>query len=203
MRTLISCCILLVMYTSAFGKSGYNNNNNAFERYNLDNGNLVMQIPKTMELDEEYRHYWDQCEGGGYTIFFTGPSDKNGSVHVQVNIHDWSADPEDLNSWNITRNNYISKSTVLQDTTYIQNGKEYTVFSAVNLAHNKGLFHKRGKPDYTNYTLSCYIIADGHMLEYHCFYWHKDAKDLDYWKNMSEYIASSMHWQNRVWATIP
>lgn len=171
---------------------------NGIEQYRLFDGNLLLNVPEYLQKAEEYQHFWDQCSGGGYTVFFTSPESTERGMKLQVNIHDRNAKPKHIDSWYNPNEQKLANSFVVQDTSFNINGKQYRSFATLHKGKNPLL--KKGRKTW-NYNLSYYVMADGHMLEFHYFYWDKKDADLSYWQQTANQIARDMQWHSRGWAS--
>lgn len=182
--------LLMLLPVLTIGKRPIGNalHQHSYEKVMLFGGNLLIDVPTGFAKDREYRHYWDQCEGGGFTVAFKGPHDNDGSMNIQVNIHDRIQDPEHALKNYDPRKQILPHSQMLQDTAYYINGEQHHIIASVHKAANK-----------TNYTYSKYVVASGHMLEYHYYYWHKTGAQLSYWQSVAEQVGNSINWRSSAW----
>ncbi len=187
--------IVLLAFSSALSAKTPPASGSTFEQVTLFNGNLQLDIPATMQKDREYYHYWDKCPDGGYTISFSGNCNKKSGMNVQLNLHDLTADPGNINNHYDPRKHCLNNAQLLQDTTYTIGNKQYTVISTLA---------KPGKAKgarTNNYSLSYYVVADNRMLEFHYSFWGKDGGDLKRSKDISYKIINSIKWYSPGWVT--
>lgn len=164
-------------------------------KYSLDNGSVLIDIPQIFSVDREYRHYWDNCMNGGYSIAFNADNDNDGGMTMQVNLHDHVSGKNCLHDHFDPTSHARENAILISDTTYTMGGKTYTII-ATQAEPGK----RRGTRTH-NYHLSYYIAADGRMLELHYNYWDKTGNNLRYWQDMSFHIANSLVWRNYSEAT--
>lgn len=164
-------------------------------KYSLDNGSVLIDIPHNFSVDREYRHYWDNCMNGGYSIAFNADNNEDGGMTMQVNLHDHIAGKNCLQDHFDPTKHARENAILISDTTYTVGGKTYTII-ATQAEPGK----RRGTRTH-NYHLSYYIAANGHMLELHYNYWDKTGNKLRYWQDMSFHIANSLVWRNYSAAT--
>ncbi|MCB9047276.1 MAG: hypothetical protein H6550_14175 [Chitinophagales bacterium] len=195
---VLSLFVLLVLSSALYAKTPPAAKV-TFEKHNLFNGNLQLEIPASLQKDREYYHYWDNCPDGGYTISFSSECNKKKGVNIQLNIHDWITDPAHLNNHYDPRKQCLHNAQLLQDTSYMIGNKRYTVMATLATPDNSIV--KRGGTHTNNYNLSYYIIADGRMLEFNYYYWDKDGHDLERWKDISNHIINSIKWYSPGWVT--
>ncbi len=193
---LISFLIAAAFPLAVFAKEPPANNTTGTEQYRLFDGSLFMKLPQNLQKVEEYQHFWDQCDGGGYTVFFTGAERADRGMKLQVNIHDRRTQPKHLSSWYNPDEHELENGYILQDTVYQHNGKQYRSFATMYKGNNP--LCKKNKKTW-NYNLSYYIEADGHTLEFHYFYWDNKHADMEYWQQTANDIARSMQWQSKAW----
>lgn len=194
---VLSILLLAILSITATAKNPPSAASSPFQTYRLFNNNLFIDVPTSMKVEREFFHYWDKCPDGGYSIAFESDCSNRGGMNLQINVHSITPSAEHLDDWYDPRKHCIEKLIVLQDTTYISAGKQYTVYSTL-AAPTQG--SKRSGKLNNNYHLRYYIQADGRMLEFHYFYWDKDGRYLDYWRDMAQRMAGSIRWQSNGWA---
>lgn len=195
---ILSILLLAAMPFAVLAKEPPAAKVNGQEQYRLFDGNLFLEMPEYLQKVDEYQHFWDQCDGGGYTVFFTSPESTDRGMKLQVNIHDRRTLPKHLDSWYNPEEHELESGIILQDTVYNRNGKQYRSFATLYKGNNP--LCKRHKKTW-NYNLSYYVIADGHMLEFHYFYWDKKNQDIEYWQQIANDIARTMQWRSKAWAS--
>jgi hypothetical protein len=196
MRTIVLLFLLLVIWVcSVNAKHAVGVKKSKLLKYSLDNGSVLIDIPHNFSVDREYRHYWDNCMNGGYSIAFNADNDEDGGMTMQVNLHDHIAGKSCLQDHFDPTKHARENAILISDTTYTVGGKTYTII-ATQAEPGK----RRGTRTH-NYHLSYYIAANGHMLELHYNYWDKTGNKLRYWQDMSFHIANSLVWRNYSAAT--
>lgn len=194
---VISICLLAVLSFTAVAKNPpVAVSNNSLVTYRLFNSNLQIAVPQTMQKEREFYHYWDKCADGGYSVAFQSACSDRGGMSLQVNIHSMIETPEHLQNRYDPRKQCLKDLQVLEDTSYYVSGKLYTVYATLT-TQSSG--RKRNAGNNYNYYLSYYIQADGRMLEFNYFYWDKDGRHLDYWRNTAQQIVTSIHWLSNKW----
>lgn len=198
MRVLSLIAVLLAFSSIAEAKDPPLKKRAVFEPVYLFNGNVQLDMPVNLKKDREFVHYWDDCPNGGYTVSFDSECDEDRGMSVQINVHDHIDHPDEMHDWYDPREHCLKKATLLDDTTFAINGKSYTYIATLADRYAGG---KRTGGKNNNYKLSVYIVGDGRMLEFHYFYWEKDGNYVDYWRDISYMIASSIRWQSNSWVT--
>lgn len=199
MRVLSFIAVLVMVSLLASAKNPPLKERAVLEPVSLLNGNVQMDMPAHLEKDREFIHYWDNCPEGGYTVAFSSDCNKKSGLSVQINVHDYIQSPEHMHDWYDPREHCLKNATVLDDTTFVAGGRSYTYVATQADEYSKGGQRTGGKSN--NYNLSVYIVGDGRMLEFHYFYWGKKDSYIDYWKDISYQVASSIRWQSNSWVT--
>lgn len=189
MRTPI-LVVLLLCTLQLSAKKPASVHKTSFSKFSLNNGNILVDVPRNFSVDSEYYHYWDNCLNGGYSIAFKGDNNDNGGMTMQINLHDH------VNKVQCPLDGYEpgcharNSATIISDTTYVLGDKTYTV-----VATQAAPGRRRGTRTH-NYHLSYYITANGQMLELHYNYWDKDGNDIKYWRDKSFEMANTLRWQS-------